>query len=203
MARNTKDKTDMPAARIIEQVDTPENRSVSNRNWSRETPAAKNPRRLQPYGQSPQGREIYPDFDHDDHLGYYGHRNHNNESRGDVNVSVNTAAYRPWKEEVGLSFLRTIGNFFGWPFRLIGKFVEGIMGMFVRVLGMILLFVIAPTVIFAGISYYQENKDRPTTEMAHDIGAEGVGLVGSVLGGIWDGIFGDDEPTKEDAPAKG
>src|SRR3546814_17668465 len=46
-----------------------------------------------------------------------------------TNVSVNNNGqfYRPWREELALSFAKAVGNFFAWPFRLLGKLAEGIL----------------------------------------------------------------------------
>lgn len=114
-----------------------------------------------------------------------------------TNVTVNNGGqfYRPWKEELLISGWRSFGNFLAWPFRLVGRFVEHVVLMFAGVLKLALMAVVLPSLLFAGVSFYQSHKDQPAGETAHEVGKAGVGLVGSVLGGIWDGIFGDDDPA--------
>ena len=66
-----------------------------------------------------------------------------------INVGVNNNGqfYRPWREELGLSFAKTIGNFFAWPFRLVGRLAEGILNAGVGIVKMMLIAVVAPTLI--------------------------------------------------------
>ncbi|QAY80134.1 hypothetical protein [Sphingosinicella sp. BN140058] len=119
-----------------------------------------------------------------------------------VTVHNNAQNYRPWKQELGLSFAKTVGNFFAWPFRFAGRIIEGLVMAGVGLLQKVLLILVAPMLLFAGVNFYQANKDRPATEIAADLGKDGVHLVGAILGGVWDGIFGDDEPTEKPAPEK-
>lgn len=124
-----------------------------------------------------------------------------------VNVNNNGQFYRPWREELALSFAKTIGNFFAWPFRLVGKLAEGILNAGIGIVKMMLLAVVAPTLIYTGLQMYQARAaGESSTAVAAEVGKQGIGLVGAVLGGIWDGIFGDDEPKdaagSEKQPAK-
>lgn len=150
-------------------------------------PQQMRPQRLQPYGR-PDHLDNYPAYDQ--HL-----HQHNAPA---VNVAVNTSAYRPWKEELYLSGWKTFGNFLAFPFRLVGRLVEQLMLMMAGVLKIALMAVIMPSLLFAGFQFYQAHKDQPATETAHEVGKAGIGLVGSVLGGAWDGIFGSDEYEKPD-----
>lgn len=123
--------------------------------------------------------------------------------RDGVHVEVNNGGqhYRPWKEELLLSGFRTIGNLIAWPFRLVG----GLLGSALR---FAMFAIVVPCLLFGAIGFYQTHRDRPAAETAHEIGRSGVGIVGSVFSGIWDGIFGSGGPEKtaadarsEDAPA--
>src|SRR3546814_189788 len=64
-----------------------------------------------------------------------------------TNVSVNNNGqfYRPWREELALSFAKAVGNFFAWPFRLLGKLAEGILNAGLGIVKMMLIAVVAPT----------------------------------------------------------
>lgn len=111
-----------------------------------------------------------------------------------TNVSVNNNGnfYRPWKEELALSLGRTVGNFFAFPIRLIGKIFEGIVAAGISLLKLILLAVIAPTLIYTGMQMYQARQaGEPIAAAAADVGKEAIGLVGAVLGGMWNGAFGE------------
>jgi hypothetical protein len=110
-----------------------------------------------------------------------------------VNVSVSTGGqfYRPWKEELLISGWKTVGNLIAWPFRLIANLLGG-------VLRFALIAVVVPAMLFGSISFYQSHRDQSGTEMAHDVGKAGVGLVGAAFHGLWDGVFGgDDEKPAE------
>jgi hypothetical protein len=165
-------------------------------------------RRLEPMGRPLQPHEL-PQAPA--HMGY-GYAPAHGDFYGQqpvgthVNVNNNQQMYRPWKEELGLSFVKTIGNFFAWPFRLIGNLIENLVLMGAGVLRTMLLLIVGPMLLMGGYSFYQANQDKPATEIAAELGKEGVGLVGAMLGGIWDGVFGDDEPTPaekaKEAPAK-
>lgn len=120
------------------------------------------------------------------------------EDRGvNVSVSNNGTYYRSVREELQLSAFRTMGNFFAWPFRLIGRLSEGILNAIMGLFGFILKLLIIPTVLFLGITIYQASENRTAGETAEVVGKESVGVIGGLLSGIWDGIFGDEE----EAPA--
>src|SRR3546814_10492827 len=74
-----------------------------------------------------------------------------------TNVSVNNNGqfYRPWREELALSFAKAVGNFFAWPFRLLGKLAEGILNAGLGIVKMMLIAVVAPTLIYTGIAMYE------------------------------------------------
>lgn len=132
------------------------------------------------------------DYGYDDDRGY-----DDRDSRRDgVHVQVNNGGqyYRPWKEELLLSGFRTFGNFLAWPFRLIG----GLMGSAMRFM---LFAVVVPSILIGAISFYQEHRDQPAADTAREIGRSGVGIAGAALGGIWDGIFGSDDPEPAARPA--
>ena len=115
-----------------------------------------------------------------------------------TNVSVNNNGnfYRPWKEELALSFGKSVGNFFAFPIRLIGNIFEGIVSAGIGVIKLILIAVIAPTLLYTGMQMYHAGQNgESSTAAAADVGKEAIVLVGAVLGGIWDGIFGGDEDT--------
>lgn len=146
-----------------------------------------------PYGYSDPAQQ----------MGHYGHYDPSAYQAPGTHVNVNNNGqfYRPVKEELTLSFVKTIGNFFAWPIRLVGGFIEGIVQGAVGILKGLLLMIVAPMMLMTGYSYYQANQDKPATEIAADLGSRGVHLVGAMLGGIWDGITGDDEPEAENATA--
>src|SRR3546814_3220354 len=102
--------------------------------------------------------------------------------------------YRPWREELALSFAKAVGNFFAWPFRLLGKLAEGILNAGLGIVKMMLIAVVAPNLIYTGIAMYEVRADgESSTEGAAEVGKQGIGLVGDVLGGNWDGILGEEE----------
>lgn len=152
-------------------------------------------RRLHPYGRPDQIDAL---ADQDAAYGY-GHP-----AQPAINVSVNNGGqyYRPWKDELKIKGGSMLIDFFAWPFRLVASFFESLVSMAGRALWMIFMIIVLPTLLFSGMAFYQSHKDRPAAETAHEVGKAGVGLVGSVLSGIWDGIFGGDEkpaPTKREA----
>lgn len=111
-----------------------------------------------------------------------------------TNVSVNNSGnfYRPWKEELALSFGKSVGNFFAFPIRLIGTLFEGILSAGIKVLSWILFAVIAPTLLYTGMQMYQASQaGESSTAAAAEVGKQAIGLIGAVLGGVWDGVFGD------------
>lgn len=142
------------------------------------------------------------DYGYDDDYDY-GRDRRRDDRRDGVHVEVNNGGqyYRPWKEELLLSGFKTIGNLIAWPFRLVG----GLLGSALR---FAMFAIVVPCLLFGAIGFYQSHRDRPAAETAHEIGRSGVGIVGSVFSGIWDGIFGSKEPEKassatpsDDAPA--
>lgn len=121
------------------------------------------------------------------------------EDRGvNVNVSSNGMYYRPVREELQLSAYRSVGNFFAWPFRLIGRLSESILNAIMGLFSFILKLLVIPTILFLGISIYQASEGRTAGETAAVVGKESVGVIGGLLSGIWDGLFGDEEA---EAPA--
>lgn len=164
--------------------------------WAQHPQASRATRRLQPMPQhQPQQPQQHG---HPEQLyDQYGQPYPMVQQQPNVNVNVSHDGnyYRPWKEELMISGFRSIGNVIAWPFRLIANLLGG-------ALRLALMFVIVPAMIFGAISFYQSHQDKPATEMAHDVGKAGVGLVGAAFGGIWDGIFGGDEPAAKDEPAK-
>src|SRR3546814_5965607 len=51
---------------------------------------------------------------------------------------------------------------------------------------MMLIAVVAPTLIYTGIAMYEARAaGESSTEVAAEVGKQGIGLVGAVLGGIW------------------
>lgn len=117
------------------------------------------------------------------------------EDRG-VNVSVNNNGvyFRSVREELQLSAYRSFGNFFAWPFRLVGRLFESALGAIMGLLGFVLKILIIPTVLLLGISIYQASENRTASETAAVVGKEGVGIIGGLLSGVWDGVFGSEEP---------
>jgi len=161
--------------------------------WAQHPQASRATRRLQPMPQNPQQQpQQHPGQMYDQ----YG-QPYMMQPQAQPNVSVNVSHdgnyYRPWKEELMISGFRSIGNLIAWPFRLIANLLGG-------ALRLALMFVIVPAMIFGAISFYQSHQDKPATEMAHDVGKAGVGLVGAAFGGIWDGLFGSDEPAPKETP---
>jgi hypothetical protein len=167
-----------------------------SRGWTQH-PQQGRVRRLQPYGR-PERDELYdPNPNLSEWDARYGAVQQPVQQPG-VNVSVNTAAYRPWKEELLISGWKTVGNFFAWPIRLIAGFLEGIIGAASR----LIMIALVPALLLSGLAFYQSHKDQPAGETAHQVGKASVGMVGSILGGIWAGIFGEDEPdAKKDEAA--
>lgn len=133
----------------------------------------------------------------------YDHSNHYAAPGTNVQVNNNGQFYRPWREELALSFAKTIGNFLGWPFRLVGHIAEGILNAGLGIVKMMLLAVVAPTLIYTGIEMYQARAaGESSAQVAADVGKQGISLVGAVLGGVWDGIFGDETPEADQASEK-
>ena len=122
------------------------------------------------------------------------------EDRG-VNVSVNNNGtyFRSVRDELTLSAYRSAGNFLAWPFRLVGRLFEGIANAVMGLLGFILKILIIPTVLFLGISIYQASEGRTAGETAQVVGKESIGVIGGLLSGIWEGIFGSDDEAAETA----
>lgn len=107
-----------------------------------------------------------------------------------VHVNNNQQMYRPWREELGISFGRTVGNFFAFPVRLVGRIFEGILGIFMTIVKFIVIAVVMPTLIFTGYQMYEAKQNgESATEIAADVAGEAIGLAGAALGGIWDAIF--------------
>ncbi len=153
--------------------------------WAQHPQSSRAARRLQPipgdpFDQRLQGRGMDREED----------RMPGTPAQPNVNVVVTNGGgnfYRPWKEELLISGWKSIGNLIAAPFRLVWNLLGG-------ALRLALMFVIVPAMIFGAISFYQSHQDKTGTEMAHDVGKAGVGLVGAAFSGIWDGLFGDDEP---------
>lgn len=145
-------------------------------------------------------RRLEPWREEDDRYGY-DPRHERADPQNGVNVSVHNdgAYYRPWKEELKLSAYKTAGNFLAWPFRLVKGFIETIVNGLAGLFGFVIKMLILPAILFLGYGLYQSGRDRPAAETAQIVGKESVGVVGGLFKGIWDGIFGDDEPKK--APA--
>lgn len=113
-----------------------------------------------------------------------------------VEVNNNGNYYRPWKEEIAISFARSLGNFCAFPFRLIGGVFEGVFAAGIRLMKLVIFAVLAPTLLYTGMQMYKASENGETlVEAAAAVGKQSIGLMGAVLGGIWDGIFGDDEPA--------
>lgn len=163
-----------------------------------------------PYGQPPHLDQIPlnqaygPDGQPIDPAQYYAaHGYYPPAPATNVEVNNNGQFFRPLKEELTLSFARSIGNFFAWPFRLVGRFIEGAIMAGLGVLKLVSVAIVMPLVLFTGYQYYESNQDKPGTEVAAELGKDGVGLVGAMLGGVWDGIFGSDDPeTSAPAPVQ-
>jgi hypothetical protein len=158
--------------------------------WAQHPQSGRPSRRLQPMPNRPQDAQ-HPN--HGQAYDQYGQPYQMPPAQPSVNVTVSNDGqyYRPWKDELKISAGRSIGNFIAAPFLL----VWGLLGAALR---MALMFVIVPAMIFGAIAFYQSHQDKSGNEMAHDIGKAGVGLVGSAFSGIWDGFFGDDEPTQKE-----
>ena len=123
------------------------------------------------------------------------------EDRGvNVSVSNNGMYYRPVREELQLSAYRSFGNFFAWPVRLVGRLTENVLNALMGLFGFILKLLIIPTILFLGISIYQASEGRTAGETAQVVGKESVGVIGGLLSGVWDGLFGEDDP--ENPPAE-
>lgn len=121
-----------------------------------------------------------------------------------VNVQVdnNHQTYRPWKEELLLSGIRTLGNGLAWPFRLMGALFASLIDMASGLIRIGFMVFVVPSLLYSGCAFMEANKDKTATETAYDAGKTGVGVIGSVAGGIWDGMFGSDtDPAKPDSPA--
>lgn len=150
--------------------------------WAQHPQSSRATRRLQPVAppEVDARRDPYAD-------GEWRHPAHPQQQAPNVTVSVNGSHYRPWREELLISGWRSAGNLLAWPFRL----VAGLIGSALRIA---LTFIIGPAMLLGAIAFYQSHKDASGPQMAHDVGKAGVGLVGAAIGGIWDGIFGSDEP---------
>ncbi len=111
-----------------------------------------------------------------------------------VTVNNNGQYYRPWREELGISFGRSVGNFFAFPVRLVGGIFEGILGIGMTIVKLIVMAIVMPTLIYTGFQMYEAKQNgESSTEVAAEVASDAVGLFGAALGGIWDGIFGGDD----------
>lgn len=160
---------------------------------------------LEPIGRHlPKGPYPY-DLDHGRALDA-GQMHHTAANGTNVHITNAGQFYRPWREELALSFAKTIGNFFGWPIRLLGRIAEGIVNAGLGIIKMMLIAVVAPTLIYTGIQMYEaRSAGASSAEAAAEVGKEGIKLVGAVLSGIWDGIFDgeESEPKSESRPNGG
>ena len=129
------------------------------------------------------------------------------DARGDVNVSVSNDGryYRTVREELQVKGGSMIMDLLAWPFRLVKGFVETIVNGLASLFGFVLKMLILPAVLLMGYGIYQSGRERPASETAKIVGKEGVGVIGGLFKGIWNGIVGDDEPeaakTRKDADA--
>lgn len=173
---------------------------VQGEGWDHHEGMRRRPaRRLEPWREDDDRQGYDPRYDRPD-------------PRGEVNVSVHNdgAYYRPWKEELKLSAYKTAGNLLAWPFRLVKGFIETIVEGIAGLFGFVIKMLILPAILFLGYGLYQSGRDRPAAETAQIVGKESVGVVGGLFKGIWNGIFGSDEPKtvpnsdgpSKDAPAK-
>lgn len=133
---------------------------------------------------------VVPDFEQD----WAGQGYGNQPQAPSVTVNNNGQYYRPWREELGISFGRTLGNFFAFPIRLVGNILQGLLGIGMSIVKLIVLAVVAPTLIFTGIQMYQAKQNgESSTEIAAEVAGDAIGLAGAAIGGIWDAIFDSDE----------
>lgn len=165
--------------------------------WHQHPQQVRPHQRFAPYGQPPhlgnadQGNAGYPV--------YYDSNGNPQQPVPHVEVNNNGQFYRPWKEELALAFGKNIGNFFAWPLRLVGGIVEGIINAGLGIVKLVLIAVIAPTLIYTGMEMYQASQQgESATAAAAEVGKDAIGLMGAVLGGMWDGVFGSDD----EAPAQ-
>lgn len=101
--------------------------------------------------------------------------------------------YRPWKEDLGLSAARTLGNFVTWPIRLIGRLIEAVINGLLGIATKALLIVLVPGLLIAGYNYAQTLHNKSTSQNAHDIGATSIHIVSGIAAGVWDAIRGKDK----------
>jgi hypothetical protein len=156
-------------------------------------------------------RRLEPWQDENEGLGYQyddpARVMHRHDARGDVNVSVNNDGryYRTVREELQVKGGSMIMDLLAWPFRLVKGFIETIVNGLASLFGFVLKMLILPAVLLMGYGIYQSGRERPASETAKIVGKEGVGVIGGLFKGIWNGIVGDDEPeaakTKKDADA--
>lgn len=113
-------------------------------------------------------------------------------------ININNNAYRPWKEEIALSLAKATGNFFAYPLRFAARSFEAISDMALSVLRMAAIAVVTPTLIYAGFQMYDaRQKGEPMVEIATDMGKTGVQVIGGLVAGIWQGIFGNEDPATD------
>lgn len=135
-------------------------------------------------------RETVPtEFEQD----WAGQGYHNQGQAPAVTVNNNGQYYRPWREELGISFGRTLGNFFAFPIRLVGGvfsgIANGIVGIGMTIVKLIVMAIIMPTLIYTGFQMYEAKQNgESSTEVAAEVAGEAIGLAGAALGGIWDAI---------------
>lgn len=151
-------------------------------------------RRLEPW------REEEPEYGYDD-----PRQARRQDRQGDVNVNVSNDGryYRTTKEELHVKLGTMAIDFIAWPFRLVKGFVETIVNGLAGLFGFVIKILILPAILFMGYGIYQSSRDRPAAETAQVVGKESVGVIGGLFKGIWDGMFGSDEPAapKGDEPA--
>lgn len=168
--------------------------------WRQHPQQLRPQQRYAAYGRPPHLDPVDPRYA--DYPAYYSDESYPQPPVTNVAVNNNGNFFRPWKEELALSLGKAIGNFFAWPVRLIGGIAEGVINAGLGILKLVLMAVIAPTLIYTGIEMYEASQaGESATEAAAEVGEQAVGLMGAVLGGIWDGVFGDDEEKPEAEPA--
>jgi hypothetical protein len=118
-----------------------------------------------------------------------------------LSIDQRSQLYRPVREELTLTFAKTMGNALAFPFRLVAKLFEGIFMGILGVAKAALLLILMPMLVIKGCMYADSVKDKSASEIAYDVGAGTLTITGDVASGAWDGLTGAEKPTDE-APAE-
>lgn len=105
-----------------------------------------------------------------------------------VNIDQRGQFYRPWKEEMKISFFRSLGKAIAFPFVLIGELIKGVLMGLLGIAKVAAVVLILPILIFKGMQYAEESKNKNAEQIAGEIGASSVGIANSVGRGLKDGM---------------